>query len=316
MSPRPILRFAGLAGLVLATGAIGRLDAQPPAARMPAGASALRIAVESVTGKVRYARGGRFRRLTTAARLNQGDTIVADTGSVCKLEFQHPTSRAVLAAVIAEGYTEMTIAQAYQQGESSRTLLDMTQGIMRAGVVQTATPPSFQIRDPRMVAAVRGTEIAELKSSNDRGTQLRMGRIGISRMHDVTLRGRSARAGQGTLKRTERDVRGGALLRAIENAALTHRVILTGPHRHGLEVAFDRGRSFDRVEFNPGEFHKAEGNPRWESMINAQGHSPGGGAGCPFCEERQFKLPGGQGPPLEGPFLEIGPQLNRSLIAN
>ncbi len=273
--------------LVLAAGflaAAAPLAAQE-AAQVPAGAEAQKIVVESVSGRVRYARTDRFFALTAESQLTQGDKIVGDTGSICKLEFQHPRSGAVLAAAILRGYTEMTVAEAYQQGEASRTQLDVTQGVVRAGVVRTAVPPSFRVRTPRVVVGVRGTEIRELEVSNDYGDALRMGRVGIAMTHDAVPLFRSQRAEQGTLKRTEPDRRGSELLRAIEFANLTHRVFLSGPHRGGLEVDFDRG-SVDVVEFNPGEFYKGEGNAMHDRDVNSS--LPIDINRCPTCDKLTF----------------------------
>lgn len=272
-----MLRVVAVAALFAGPMALSRLAAQPPAPAMPEGAAALKIVVESVTGNVQYRRDGQFRRVTTETVLAQGDRVISNVGAVCKLEFQHPTSAAVMSAAILRGFTEMTVAQAYQLGESSRTQLDVPQGLIRAGVVRTAVPPSFQIRTPRVVVGVRGTEIAELEASNDLGDYLAMGRVGLAVTRDVVPLERSTGAGQGTRKRVEGNRRGDTLLRAIENANLDSRVFLTGPHRRELETDFDR-HSFDLVEF-PGDFHKAEGNPGWDRTINSSRI----GARCPFC---------------------------------
>ena len=247
---------------------------------LPAGAAKQKIAVELVSGTVRYRRDGQFFRVTPESNLTQGDTVVVDGGAVCKLEFQHPTSGAVLSAVILRGYTEMTVAEAYLQGESARTQLDIPQGNIRAGVVRTAVPPSFQVRTPRVVVGVRGTEIAELAVSSDRGDYLRIGHVGTTMVHNGVPLSRSARAGQGSRKRVEGDLRGDTLLRAIEDAILEYRVVLTGPHRSSMEIDFDRHSGFDLVQF-PGDFYKSEGNPQHDAAINS-----GRSLACPLCDQR------------------------------
>ncbi len=246
------------------------VSAQPVPAVLPVGASRLVIVVESVKGQVRYARGGQYRAMTTRSLLTQGDRVVGSVGSICKLEFQHPQSRAVLSAAILRGYTEMTIAQAYQQGQQSSTLLNMPQGVIRAGVVRTAVFPTFRVATPRSVVGVRGTEIHELEASNDRGDVLRMGVAGSASVHDVIPLFRSAQAGQSTRKRTEPDRRGGKLLRAIESAVLNHRVILSGRHRRALETDYARRSGFDAFLFNPGGYYRDEGNPNRGRYLNSR----------------------------------------------
>lgn len=252
----------------------GQQPARPTG--LPDGAESMKIVVEAVSGKVQFARDGQFQRMTTSSELRHGDKVVADIGAVCKLEFQHPTSGAVLSAVILTGYTSLTVAEAYLQGDQSRTQLDVSQGLIRAGVVRTAVPPTYRVRTPRTVVAVRGTEIAELDAA-EWGDRLVMGRIGIAMVHDAVPWFRSVRAGQGTEKMVTDDWREGRLLRAIENALLESRVILTGPQRRGSEVVFDSD-SFDLVEF-PGD-NMSGANPGWERMINS-GKVPS--RGCKQC---------------------------------
>ena len=160
----------------------------------------------------------------------------------------------VLSATIIRGYSDVEITQAFQQGRATRSLLDVRQGVICAGVVRTAVPPSFRVRTPRSVVAVRGTEIAELEVSSDRGDSLLMGIVGAAMSNDVVPLFRSARAQQGTIKRTENDRRGGRLLRAIEVANLRPSRIIAGPHRRGFEVDFVRRTLVSRpIEFNSGE---------------------------------------------------------------
>ena len=154
---------------------------QAPA--LPAGAEALKIVVESASGKVRYRRDGQVFGLTSTSELRPGDTVVVEEGGVCKLEFQHPTSGAVLSAVILRDYTEMTVAEAYQQGEQSRTQLDIPQGDIRAGVVRTAVPPPFRVHDPQepeppsYAIARRGTATVEDGYRTFVATAVEQGRI-------------------------------------------------------------------------------------------------------------------------------------------
>jgi hypothetical protein len=267
------------ATIALVTIAMARsIHAQEPAA--PAeGPKPQKIVVESVARKVQYVRDGQTRRVERSTELKQGDRLVAQAGAVCKLEFQHPTSGAALAGVIIEGYTELTIAEAFLQEGVSRTKLEVPQGIVKAGVVKTAVPPSFLIVTPRDVVAVRGTEIKLVEVSNDFGDFIHMGRLGVIMVHDSMPHFRSVRAGQGTEKLLESERRLSALLRAIEAELLSHRVILYGPHRRGLEVAFDR-ESFDLVEF-PFNIGKSEGNALYERDRNM---ALSGRGKCPGCQ--------------------------------
>jgi len=265
--------------------------AQPAPKAKPQANQQIKIIVESVRGRAAVKRAERFIRLKQGSQLQQGDLVVVQLASVLKLEFQHPASGAVLAAAILRGYTEVTVAEAYVAAEQPRIMLDMPQGLLRAGVVRTAVPPSFVVRSPRVVVAVRGTEIAQLEVSCDRGDRLLMGRVGVTQTHDAVPLRRSARAGQGTQKRTESDRRGGALLRAVEHARLTHRVIQTGPHRAGLEIAYDRHVTFDPLAFNPGEFFRSEGNPGRDRAVHSQvglGRRP---VICPFCPSDKTPRP-------------------------
>ena len=93
-----------------------------------------------------------------------------------------------------------------------------------------------------------------------------------SRDHNFDSWFRSARALQGTLKRTENDRRGGRLLRAIEVASLRPSRIIAGPHRRGFEVDFVRRDILSQpILYNSGEFQKREGNLNRDRMINGQG---------------------------------------------
>ena len=233
--------------------------------KLPDGAEAMKIIVESIDGKVQFERDGKLQRMTKDSLLTHGDRIFAQLDAIGKLEFQHPTSGAVLSAVIIRGYTDLTVAQAYLQGEQSSTQLDVKQGVIKAGVVRTAVPPSYRVRTPRTVLAVRGTEVAEVEVT-ETGDRIRMGSVGIAMVHDGSLWFRSTRAGQGTEKPVSEDWRGGRLLRAIEQALIDSRANLRGPFVRGGEVNFDRD-SFDFIEF-PGD-NMSGADPAWERFINS-----------------------------------------------
>jgi hypothetical protein len=178
------------------------------------------------------------------------------------------------------------VAQAYLQGEQSNTQLDLKQGVIKAGVVRTAVPPSYRVRTPRTVLAVRGTDVAEIEATES-GDRIRMGRIGIAMVHDTGPWFRSARAAQGTEKPVAEDWRGGRLLRAIEQALIDSRADLRSPHFRGHEVHFDRD-SFDFVEF-PGD-NMSGADPGLERFINSS--RPGKG----FCSQcRDGSNPRGRG---------------------
>jgi hypothetical protein len=273
MKNQPLLA----AGLILGS-AVGLSHAAQEPQNLPAGAEAMKIIVEDVSGKVQFIRDGQFQRMTKESVLTHGDKIVAGLDAISKLEFQHPTSGAVLSAVIIRGYTELTVAQAYLQGEQSTTQLDLKQGVIKAGVVRTAVPPSYRVRTPRTVLAVRGTEVAEIEASES-GDRIRMGRVGIAMVHDSVPWFRSVRAGQGTEKPVAEDWRGGRLLRAIEQALIDSRADLRSPHFRGHEVHYDRD-SFDFVEF-PGD-NMSGADPGWQRFINSS--RPGRGI-CAQCRD-------------------------------
>jgi hypothetical protein len=250
----------------------------------------MRIVVESVSGKVQFMRGGQTTRLTRDSLLRHGDRIVADLGALCKLEFRSPNDGAVLSAVILTGYSDLSLTEAYVQREASRTQLDLAQGVVRAGVVRTAVPPTYRLRTPRTVVAVRGTEIA-LIESGDRGDRILMGQIGTAMVHDSIPWFRSVRAGQGTEKPVAEDWRGGRLLRAIENDLLESRVVLHSPHRRRFEVHFDRD-NFDLVEF-PGDIMSGA-DAGWERLANGRTIVT---RGCTNCRGNN----GGNGAPGQPP---------------
>jgi len=281
-----------IAALVLAlTYCVCVQDTQPVSAQPPAGAAQpanaqppaapptpMTIVVEDVRGEVQFQRKQEWQDLTKEIKLTQGDRVMVNIGAILKLEFQQAVSGAVLSAAILRGHTEVSVAEAYTRGEQSRTQLDVNQGVIRVGVVRTAVPPSYQVRTPRQVVGVRGTEIAEIETT-PMGDLLRMGRIGIVTMHDNVPLSRSARAGQGSEKRADGNRRDDTLLRAIEFALLDSRVFLHGPHRPQLEVDFDR-QSFDLVEFG-GDLWKEEGSARYEIWRNSHGNFSR--ASCPQC---------------------------------
>ena len=285
---------------LLATDQLSDLLAQPAETRrlLPAGARPLTIVVESIRGTVRYRRDSRFRRLTRRTRLQQGDLLVLDVAAACQLRFElSPPSDPVgrpdkatdqssilpvnyqeapavnaaqaIAAIVLRGYTEITVAEAYAQGGATRTQLDMRQGVIRAGVVRTAVPPSFRIRTPRSVVAVRGTEIREIEASSDRGDFLQMGQIGVTTMTDGVPLTRSVQAEQGSRKEVAPDRRRSRLMRAIENAVLGSRLVIRRPYKSGLEVDQSRRAGFDPLVFSKAEPLKINGNPRFDAQINA-----------------------------------------------
>ena len=264
-----------LAAVLVFGSAVGPSQAAQEPEKLPAGAEAMKIIVEDISGKVQFVRDGQLQRMTKESVLTHGDKIVAGLDAIGKLEFQHPTSGAVLSAVIIRGYTELLVAQAYLQGEQSNTQLDVKQGVIKAGVVRTAVPPSYRVRTPRTVLAVRGTEVAEIEATES-GDRIRMGRIGTAMVHDSVPWFRSARAGQGTEKPVAEDWRGGRLLRAIEQALIDSRADLRSPHFRGHEVHFDRD-SFDFVEF-PGD-NMSGADPGWERFINSSRTGKG------FCSQ-------------------------------
>ncbi len=297
---------------LLATDQLSDLLAQPAQnqALLPAGARPLTIVVESTRGTVRYQRDRRFRRLTRRTRLRQGDLLVVDVAAACQLRFDlsappEPVGRdgntldqppilpvnfqeapavnagQAIAAIVLRGYTEITVAEAYAQGGATRTQLDMRQGVIRAGVVRTAVPPSFRIRTPRSVVAVRGTEIREIEASSDRGDILRMGQVGVSAINDGVPLTRSVQAEQGSRKEVAPDRRRSRLMRAIENAVLGSRLVIRRPYKTGLEVDQARRQGHDPLVFSKAEPLKINGNPRFDAQINAgpgTGDFFGGGA--------------------------------------
>jgi len=294
----PLLVVLGLS--LLATDTLPGLFAQPAQKRttLPPGARPLTILVESTRGTVRFRRDRRFRRLTRRTRLQQGDLLVLDPAASCQLRFEtnpavNPADKKAaatarrkilpvnyqdapaadgenaVAAIILRGYTEITVAEAYQQGDATRTQLDLRQGIIRAGVVRTAVPPSFRIRTPRSVVAVRGTEIRELQASSDRGDILRMGRTGAVATNDAVPLNRSAQAKQGSRKEADPGPRNSRLTRAIENAVLDARLVIRSPHKAGLEVDQSRRQGHDPLTFSKAEPLKSKGNPKFDAQINA-----------------------------------------------
>ena len=286
------------------------LEAQPPRPfAMPPGARLLVIEVESVRGRITYSRkrAGRIqvRRLGQRTRLQQGDALHLDIGARCQLIFRRapaapaeknqaarvpggirpvvfrpeapePKGDDVVAAVVLRGYSEVTVARAFQQGQATQTQLDLTQGIIRAGVVKTAVPPLFRIRTPRTVVAVRGTEIRELEASIDRGDILSMGRIGVVANNDRSLLTRSAQAEQGTRKETQPDRRAGRLVRAIIDMPRRIRVVVTGPHKGRIELDQSLREAQDPLDFSKAERLKANGNAQFLKFLNS---SKGGGSG-------------------------------------
>lgn len=238
-------------------------------AGLPDGATPLKVVIESVNGTARFARGGQWQRITPDSTLARGDEIVVDVGATLKLEFQRPDNGAVLSASILRGYSKLTIAEAFQLGEQSATQLDLAQGSMRTGVVRTAVPPSFQVRTPRNVVAVRGTEIAEIESSPDLGDRIRMGRIGVIAVHDRTNRFRSARADQQLNSRIAEDRTGDTLARAIEVATVEYRVTFLGTYRSNVEQEFEIS-SLVVTEFSSADAAKSEGNPSRDRRVNQQ----------------------------------------------
>jgi hypothetical protein len=200
----------------------------------------MRIIVESVTGTARFSRNDKWQRITRDSILIHGDGVVVDVGGVLKLEFQSAARGTVLAAVVLRGFTRLTVTEAYERGEQPVTQLDVPQGTLRAGVVRTAVPPSFRVRTPRSVVAVRGTEIAELEISGDLGDRLRMGRIGTVVVHDLRNQFRSASAEQLVLRRETGYRPADTLVRAIENANLETRALLPEQFRSTTEIRRER----------------------------------------------------------------------------
>tara|TARA_B100000029_G_scaffold492547_1_gene553940 strand:+ start:137 stop:1096 length:960 start_codon:yes stop_codon:yes gene_type:complete len=299
------------------------IEAQQPRVipALPANAKALPIQVARVTGDVTYTRQvqgrTRVRTVTRDTKLQPGDTLHLDIGSRCLLLFgtappannaqalqleagvqqvrfipQAPSSDAenVAAAVLLRGYSEVKIAAAHQLNQANTIQLDMPQGVARAGVDPSlAVRPSFRIRTPRTVVAVRGTEIRELETSIDKGDILAMGRSGIAA---TTGRGgltRSARKEQGTRRSTEPTTKGTRLVRAINTVVVKQRVVIAGPHRSSAEFDQASRESQDARGFGLADKLKPNGNPVFQQIINSgttphnhdayYGQEGGGGGG-------------------------------------
>ena len=290
-----------LAGILASTTTPTSIEAQQPQApvRMPEGAVALLIEVAQVTGDVNYTRRvgerTRVRTVTRATKLQAGDTLHLDVGARCLLLFRslaradanlapEPTGirpvafrpeapstegDGVAAAVLFRGYSEASIAMAYQHNQASNIQLDMPQGIARASVVPTAVKPRFRIRTPRTVVAVRGTEIRELETSIDRGDILSMGRTGVVASQTRFGLLRSAQADQGTRKTSGTDRRSGRLVRAINDLIVRTRLVLAGPHRGRMEYDQASREARDVYIFSAGEKLKNAGNPAFCKFLNS-----------------------------------------------
>jgi hypothetical protein len=242
--------------------------AQQPAAQ-PGSPPAQRITVESIRGSARFGRAGQFRDLTTQSEPAQGDTLVLEAGAVCKLQFKNPDTGAVQSAVVVRGYTELTVAEAYQRGELSRTQLDVPLGNISVGVRRTATPPSFNVRTPRVVVGVRGTEIHTFIVSGDgHGDRIEVGRTGVISTRDLWYREFSAGPRQGTMARNNGDARSNPLMRPIDYNQYKNRLLLNGPWRDGLEPYFDL-YTFEPYLTNPGSLGDSAGDPAYDKRRNA-----------------------------------------------
>jgi len=311
--PRSRLQVTGiafgllLAGILASTTTPTPIEAQQPEApaRMPEGAIALVIEVAQVGGEVSYTRRvgerTRVRTVTRATKLQAGDTLHLDVGARCLLLFRSPPPAnanlapaanvirvvafrpeapstqgdGVAAAVLFRGYSEASIAVAYQHNQATNIQLDMPQGIARAGVVPTAVKPRFRIRTPRTVVAVRGTEIRELETSIDRGDILSMGRTGVVASNTRFGLLRSAQAEQGTRKTSGLDRRSGRLVRAINDLIVRTRLVLAGPHKGRIEYDQATREARDVYVFGQGDKLKNAGNPAFYKFLNSGGSGGG-----------------------------------------
>ena len=291
---------------------------QPPGpAVVPKGAQPLLIAVSQVSGDVTYTRRvnnrTRVRTVTLASKLQAGDTVHMDVGARCLLLFRNAGKAAanlapafdairpiafrpeapatdgdgVVAAVLLRGYSEASIAMAFERNQAATIQIDMPQGVARAGVVPTAIKPRFRIRSPRTVVAVRGTEIRELEISVDRGDILSMGRTGVVAANVRSGLYRSAQSEQGTRKGTGTDRRSSRLVRAIMDLNIRSRVVLAGPHKGRIEFDQAKREPRDAQSFGKGDRLKPNGNPKFQNFINSnkpddgtgRADSTGGGGG-------------------------------------
>jgi len=303
-SGRPVAWIAvGLlvTGLFALSTRPARIQAQQPAApgAMPRGARSMLIEVAQVSGDVSYTRRigerTRVRTVTRVTRLQARDTLHLDVGARCLLLFRNPPQgnarRAeafdgvrpvsfrpeapstqgdgVAAAVLFRGYSEASIVVAYQRNQATTIQLDMPQGVVRAGVVPTAVKPSFRIRTPRTVVAVRGTEIREFEISIDRGDILSMGRSGVVASNIRSGLLRSAQAEQGTRKSTAADRRAGRLIRAINDMIVRTRLVVAGPHRGRIEYDQATREARDAHGFGTADKLKPNGNPGFSKFLNS-----------------------------------------------
>jgi hypothetical protein len=301
-----------LAGILASTTAPTPIEAQQPEAPagIPEGAVALLIDVAQVTGDVNYTRRvgerTRVRTVTRATKLQAGDTLHLDVGARCLLLFRSlaradanlapepagirtvafrpeaPSTAGdgVAAAVLFRGYSEASIAMAYQHNQAANIQLDMPQGIARASVVPTAVKPRFRIRTPRTVVAVRGTEIRELETSIDRGDILSMGRTGVVASNTRFGLLRSAQAEQGTRKTSGPDRRSGRFVRAINDLIVRTRLVLAGPHKGRFEYDQASREAREVYIFGAGEKLKNAGDPAFYKFLNS-GTSDDGRANSP-----------------------------------
>jgi len=242
----------GLAGLVLAGRMIlpGFVSGQPVrTANLPAGFQMMDIAVDSVKGNVFYRRppSQEFMQVTAATHLRQSDVLAVDFGAVVKLLFEyHPGKEqpTKTSAMILKGYTEMAIHTALAKAGKTYTWLDMRQGNLRAGVVKTAKPPSYRVRTPQVVVAIRGTEIGEMDASMDLGPRFALGRAGLAELMGKFGERRLMAPGQQTRA-------GSPLMLAVQAARLNSYATLTGPNQSGNEQGF-ANRTWDNKGKNLG----------------------------------------------------------------
>lgn len=231
----------------------GLVSGQPiRTADLPPGFQLMDIVVHSVKGNVYYRRppARDFMKVTAATRLRQGDILAVDFGAVIKILFQyHPAKDKPLktSALVLKGYTEMSLHTALARADKTYTWLDMRQGNLRAGVVKTAKPPSYRVRTPQVVVAIRGSEIGEMDSSEDLGPRFAMGRAGLADL--VGKFGERVRMG-----RHQRTRAGSPLMRAVATARMNSFAGLTGPNQSGNENRF-ANRTWD----NRGKFSTSKG---------------------------------------------------------
>jgi len=153
------------------------------AAEARAGAKALSAEVVGLKGTAQVRPTGEdWKDAQVGTKIAGGDEVF--TGLRSSMDLKFADGDYLSSAIIVGPLTHCTLVAFARDQKEIRTRIFLRQGTLKAGVTKGAIKTDMKIETPDAVAAVAGTEIAQVSSSPDKGFELLMGNSGLLNIGD------------------------------------------------------------------------------------------------------------------------------------